>query len=148
MRNLENGKGSIIASARISAPGLSGRPKDHEKPPQPGTFVTLHGSWDRWGSTGRSRPTKLYLDSRPPLPRKPKPELQKGETQWSTSTIPLANHRTDSRKVELQLQPARSFQKEPQKSKRKLPTSAARRWTISTNPGKAPRAPWTKQQRN
>src|SRR5580658_2459307 len=77
MRNLEYGKGSIIASATISAPRLSGRPEEHDKPHQPGTFVTLHSSWDRRPRTGRSRATKLYLDSRPPLPGKPRPELQK-----------------------------------------------------------------------
>jgi hypothetical protein len=79
LRNLENRKGSIIAAATISAPWLSGRSEEHNKPHQPGTFVTLHSSRDRGPSTGRSRATKLYLDSRPPLPRKPKPELQKKE---------------------------------------------------------------------
>jgi hypothetical protein len=38
MRHLENGKGSIIASARISAPWLSGRPKDPETRHQLGDF--------------------------------------------------------------------------------------------------------------
>jgi len=77
MRNLEHGSGAVIASERISAALLSGIPEGHQTHHQPGTFVTLHGSRDRLRTTGRSRATKLYLDPRPPLPRKPKPELQK-----------------------------------------------------------------------
>src|SRR5580698_6897471 len=73
---------------------------------------------------------------------------KKGEIRWTITAIPLAKRRTDSRKVDLQLQRAGSLQKKLQKFKRKLPTSAARRWTISTNPGVVPRAPWTKLRRN
>src|SRR5271154_793674 len=75
---------------------------------------------------------------------------KKGEIQWTITTIPIAKRRTVSRKVVVELQPqrARSFLRKLQKLKRKSPSSAARRWTISTNPVKAPRAPSTRQQRN
>jgi hypothetical protein len=75
--DLENEKGSLFASARIPGPWLSGRPKDHEKPHQPRTFVTVHGSWDRGPRTGRSRVPKLYLVSSSLLPRKPNQNCKK-----------------------------------------------------------------------
>jgi hypothetical protein len=51
--DLGKGRGSIIASAWISVPWLSGRPKDHEKRIRPGNFCNT--SWfvgDHWRRTG------------------------------------------------------------------------------------------------
>src|ERR1700691_3120299 len=148
MRNLESRKGSIIASETISASWSIGKPKDHARRHQPRTFVTLYVSWAPWQRIGPSRAMKLYLDSRPPRPGKVGQDCKKGEIQWTITINPLARRHTDSRRAELQPQRARSSQKRPQKCKRKLPSSAARRWTTSTNPGKARRALWAKQLRN